>query len=223
MRQIIPVLYQFSWIITLPLTVTVWSWHTLWVIPLALVWHWLSFSLTGHMIISHQQKSRWIPDIILKICFFINCYISPSLWAGYHIQHHKHTDTVSDPQSRDHLGLKPLIATYDPELCDLRTYVRSEKNYINHFFTRYYWLGVIMAVTVATTTPVWSGLLWLVPGSIAFNIALLSAWYTHKNSEPLSDMPAVMNVLFSGESRYHAQHHADWNHCEPVTKLMLQS
>lgn len=223
MRSYIPLIYQFSWLITLPVTVIEWSWHTVWVIPMALVWHWLSFSLTGHMIISHGAQSRWIPEVILKVWFFINCYISPSLWAGYHIQHHKHTDTLRDPQSRDHQGFGPLLATYDPVLCDLRTYVKSEKNSVNNFFTRYYWLCVITAIIVVSYTLPWSLLVWLVPGSIAFNIALLSAWYTHKNSEPVKNMPAYMNILFSGESRYHDRHHSDWNHCEPVTKLMLQS
>lgn len=223
-RLIAPVIYQFSWIITLPVLISTSGILSLGVIPLALFWHWISFSLTGHMIISHGCKSRWLPDSVMKLLFFINSYIPVSLWASYHIQHHKHHDTPSDPQSRDYHGKTPLLAYYDPAKIDVRTFVKSERDPVNRVFTKYYFLLLSLpfwGLALSDVTTIL--LLWLVPGSLALNIVLFSAWYSHVNFKPVTDLPFWLNILFLGESQYHDRHHRDWNHCEPMTAWMLRS
>ena len=221
--RFLPVAYQFSWLITLPWCVWMWGVNTLWVIPLIGVWHWISFSLTGHMIISHGNQSRWLPDSVMYTLYFMNSYIPPAIWASHHIQHHKHPDTPRDPQSPDYQGFKPMLAYYKPEHLDLRTLVKHRKNNISEYFNRYYFLIVcLLALSVIVLPTNWVLLTWLVPGSLSLNVATFSAWYTHHNFEPRERFPTWANLLFTGESQYHARHHTEWQHCEPLTAWMLR-
>lgn len=222
-RRFLPVTFQFSVILTLPWLIGIVGWQALWVLPLAWIYHWLSFALTGHMIISHGRQS-WIPHEILYTLFFYTTYITPHFWGAQHIQHHKHLDTERDPQSPDYLGWRTLIAFYDERLTDKRTMVKHLRTNLSQFYVKYYvWLLIPPAI-LAIILPVELFLMfYAVPASMSFTIATFSAWYSHQNFKPVERFPAWANILFSGETRYHARHHDMWHYCEPNTEFLLRS
>lgn len=224
-RRYLPVTFQFSVLLTLPWLVYLTGYQALWVIPVAWLWHWLIFVVTGHMIISHSRTS-WIPHGILYGLFFYSTYITPFFWGALHIQHHKHRDTELDPHSPDYLGFwQTLIALYDPGLTDKRTMVKHLRyNQLSQFFVKYYSVLLLIPVTAFFVIPTDIFLMfYAVPASLSFTIATFSTYYTHHNHKPRSDFDTWAKVLFLGESEHHDRHHNDWSYCAPVTELCLKS
>ena len=224
-RRYLPVTFQFSVLLTLPVLISLTSWQALWVLPIAWVYHWLSFALTGHMVISHNRTS-WIPHEILYTIFFYTTYITPFFWSALHIQHHKHRDTELDPHSPDHLGLwRTLVALYDTDLTDKRTMVKHLRyDQLAQFFVKYNdWLllPVVLAFFVIPTDVFL--MFYAVPASLSFSIATFITWYSHTNYQPREKFHAWAKILFLGESEYHDRHHTDWSYCAPVTELCLKS
>lgn len=222
-RRYLPVAFQFSVLLTLPVLIVMSGWQSLAVLPLAWLYHWVSFALTGHMIISHDRTS-WIPHEILYTIFFYTTYITPHFWGAQHIQHHKHRDTERDPQSPDYLGWRTFIAFYDERLTDKRTMVKHLRTNLSQFYVKYYTWLLIPPVLASLLIPTDIFLMfYVVPASMSFTIATFSAWYSHQNYEPVERFPLWANILFSGETRYHARHHDNWRYCEPNTEFFLTS
>lgn len=223
LRKYMPLTFQLSVLITLPVLIMTQPHNVIWVLGIAWLYHFMAFSLCGHMIISHGRSS-WIPHELLYTLFFYVSYILPDIWAGLHIQHHKHTDTHRDPQSPDHTGFKSLLALYDTNLTDIRTVIKHRKNNpLSVFFQKYYNFLIVIPVLLTVIFPD-SMLMWYwVPGSMSLSIATLSAWYTHVNYEPRRRFHVWAKILFLGESELHDTHHqSDWNHCDPSISWMLR-
>lgn len=224
-RRYLPILFQMSVFGTMPWLVSLVGVEALWCLPMAWFYHWLIFSLTGHMVISHGRQSV-IPNQILYMLFFYSTYITPHIWAGLHIQHHKHPDTELDPQSPDYLGFITFLALYDISLCDRRTMVKHLRtNSMSKFIWRWYLLLLSVPVMFTLLTDIETSLFYYwVPVSLSFTIATFSAWYTHSDLRPRKYFHTWARFLFLGESEYHDRHHeVDWNHCDPTIGWLLKS
>ena len=223
-KRWLPVTWQLSLLVSLPVfVITQPTQMLLPVIGLALLYHWIAFALTAHMIISHGRTS-WINHGLLYGIFFYASYNTPVIWAGLHIAHHKHTDTLKDPQSPGHKSFRVLFATYDETLADSRTMVKHLRNNpISEFFWNHYVKLAVLPVLVTVWIP--DIMLWAywVPASMSLWIATLSAWYTHVNFEPRSDFAPWAKLLFVGETSDHVRHHTDWSYCMSMTELWLTS
>ena len=225
-RRYLPVSFQLSALVTLPWLVYMLGWQILPVVMLlSLIYHWASFSMGGHMLISHGRTSRYLPDWIFYTIFFYTTYITPHFWASQHIQHHKHPDTDQDPLSPDTWGWRVLLAFYPEHLTDKRTMVRHlRSNKLSQFFVKHYLWLIALPVLVFFWVPTDLFLLfYAVPASVSFSIATFSAYYSHCDGAPREKMPEWANILFSGESRYHKKHHENWKYCEPATEFLLKS
>lgn len=214
-----PVIHQFLGIVS---TLICFYYFGIWatVIPfIALLYHFFAISLTGHMIISHERKSIWIPHSILYTLFFYTTLIPPGLWAAYHIQHHKFLDTEKDPHSPDHKGLWILLALWNPALIDKRTYVKHRRNTLSNFYEKYYYLLLTVPVIFMFLFPYqWVLLLWSAPAGLALSLGTYSAWYGHQNYQPVI-LDTLHTVLFLGEHKNHGLHHDKWSNNSSLLRI----
>lgn len=212
-KHIIPVAFQMSILITLPLLVYQIGIYAIFSVLLGPIYHWLAVVVGGHMIISHNRDAGKVMNWVFYTLYFFTTFIPPGLWAAYHIQHHKHHDTKLDPQSVKHHGFKVLLATWDPKLADVRTFVSHRKKPMSFFYEKHYkkliWIPVV-AFLVLPTTPVL--MLWAVPASIGLWLGTWAAYYTHHNGKPVEKFSWLNKFLLLGESELHVHHHKnDWN------------
>lgn len=213
LRKQIPVIYQSSLFVTLPLLyIYGGGWHIAIALLLGWIYSAIFIAIVGHTMISHDfgDPPVWVENILYTM-FFYCTLITPPLWAAYHIQHHKFTDTEKDPQSAKHLGWQVLLATYPVELLDLRTFVKRNKKPICQFLEKYYYyLITIPFIALLLVSPITWLTIMLVPCPIALCIGTLSAYTSHIQGEA-----RVMNnleMLLYGEKKDHALHHDDWTH-----------
>lgn len=211
----IPTAHQLAVVLTLPLTV----WQLgLWSIPvifvMSLIYHALVVSMVGHSMLGHRNVINPVVDNILYTVFYYVTFISPALWGGFHIQHHKHADTEKDPQSAVHYGFwRVLIITFwNPTLVDIRTFVSLKKRFMINFIEQHPWLVACIPVLLLAVIP-WQYVLlfWQVPASLALTIGTYSAWYTHQYGEPVKDFGLMQKILILGEVNNHASHHDNWS------------
>lgn len=174
---------------------------------LAPIYHFFALSLGGHMVISHNRKVNPYLEKALYILFFYSSFITPHFWSAIHIQHHKHFDTEKDPQSPKHLGLKVLFPIWNIQLIDKRTYLKHKKSELSNFFDKYYAVLCLLPGIFLFLFPLQTLLIWMVPASLALSQATFSAYYSHRNGEPVSNWSLLYTILFLGETGNHKMHH----------------
>jgi len=201
--------FQFSILITFPLLWSYAGWNSLFVIPLASLYHLFALSAGGHMVISHNRDAgAWTP--VLYTLFFYTSFITPATWAGFHIQHHKYPDTERDPHSPKYRGLKAIFLTgWNPKLIDRKTYIRVSKKPIAKFFDDYFWLLCLIPFLAFYFLPFEAVLLlWAVPASLAITMATTGAYLSHIQGSPGHNALVTVSFAF-GEHPNHRRHHED--------------
>jgi len=206
----LPALYQASVFASIPLLFTINPLLVCVAMSLGILYHYIGISVTGHMIISHQHGKDLQPALytLLHLFFFYCTLITPQLWAGYHIQHHKHHDTKLDPQARKILGWRVLIATWNPDLVDIRTYLKTNKIPICKFIAKHYYLLILLLVGVCLLLPLTVSLVFiLIPFPLALWLGTLSAYTTHYHGKPSKKLAMIERILYLGEITEHEYHH----------------
>lgn len=211
----IATLHQLAILLTLPLTVLHFGWASIPVIiVLSLVYHAFIISMIGHNMLGHGNVINPFVDNVLYTLFYYGTFVSPALWGGFHIQHHKHQDTERDPQSAVHYGFwRVLIITFwNPTFVDVRTFIRLKRRHMINLIEQHPWLVAFVPALLFFIVP-WQYmlLLWLVPASLALTIGTYSAWYSHKDGTPVTNFGLFQKILITGEINDHASHHDNWS------------
>lgn len=212
-EYVLPLVFQLSIIVSLPLLVFKIGPYAILSVLLAPVYHWLAIVAAGHMVISHNRNAGKIMNWVLHVLFFFTTFITPGAWAAYHIQHHKHTDSPLDPQSPKHHGLKVLSITgWDHRLKDLRTYITHKQKPMSNFFHVNYGFLVCLPLIFFLLVPYEAVLFaWAVPASLGLSLGTWSAYYTHRDGEPVEKFSFINKILLLGESENHKHHHDHWH------------
>lgn len=221
-KQLIPVAYFSSMLITLP-----WLFLTqpisiiLAVGVLAMLYHLFIIFTTGHMVISHNKSITPVVDNVLTVLFFFSTFITPQVWAGYHIQHHKYHDTDKDPQSSKHRGaFRVLFPTWPLALVDRRTYVKKHRIPINKFLHDYFWYLVVVFCMLVLLLPQEFILFWVIPSSVSFLMGTYSAYFTHCDGYPKDSWNILNQIAMFGEGTDHNKHHKEWDHNGKITSFL---
>lgn len=207
-------IHQLSILLTLPLTISYFGWWSLPVVfVLALIYHAVGIALIGHAMLGHGKTIHPVIDNILYTLFYFLTFVSPALWGGFHMQHHKHPDTEKDPQSAVHYGFKTMLLLFwNNNLVDVRTFLRLKKRYMINLIENHPWLVAMLPVSLFAVVP-WNYILlfWLVPASMCVSLATYSAWHTHRLGSAVKKVHPINQILMLGESARHEAHHDQWS------------
>lgn len=208
-----PSVHQLGVLITLPIVIDYFGVLSLpLVLSLALLYQLVSISFTGHILLGHNSTFYAPLDKLLHYLFFYTTFVSPAMWGAIHMQHHKQTDTEKDPQAAKHYGMRVLLlALWNLELIDRKHFITLYKKPWLKVIHDNHLLMLLPPLLLALVVP-WQYLLlfWLVPASLCTTIATYSAWYSHRQGEPLKKFDIFHTILIAGEHRYHQEHHDKW-------------
>ncbi len=128
-------------------------------------------SMTYHRFLSHRswRCPRWFE--ILGTFFGTIALTGSSLaWCAVHLDHHAHTDQVSDPHSPKHQSfwkVQFLSMMYRPKLRYTRDLIRDR---FHRFVHRYYiHINLVYAIILMTISPFALIYAWLFPAALVWN------------------------------------------------------
>ncbi len=144
-------------------------------------------------------------EIVLAYWATLGIYGSTVQWAALHTQHHKHSDSSSDPIIA-HWTYLFWQRNRNQDL-DLRTLVRLWKNSVNRFFHNYYLLVVLSTALVFYLISPWLVLFgYLLPLAWYHFVTSLHTFLSHCTGQP-RNLEWLELPFFTGGEWAHARHH----------------
>lgn len=206
--------YVPAFLQTVGFAVSVWAVASMATIPLLLcsvvmfyLYTLIGVVITYHRILAHRVgKMHPVVEFICTGLGFFGTLVSPVLYVGAHINHHKFMDTERDPHSPHHLGWKTLFAILWVEGGDMKSMLRMRRNKISNFYDKYSY-PLLFVPLILLIWPKVFFFFWLIP-------MVASLWSQHMTTHGHDENgPKTMGLLYAIFSC--GEHHHRWHHDHP--------
>ena len=166
----------------------------------------LGISVGYHRYLSHSMfECNRFWQFVLTFFAHIMMVGSAIEWVSQHREHHRYSDTESDPHSPTYRGWfrSHFLQVYSIPSVKYAVHLLRQSEY--RFQHKYYWhLIGVWAMLLFWMDPASILYAWLVPAGLAKLIGSLIYSYSHRGSEPHND--AWLGYVTGGEGWHHNHH-----------------